>query len=140
MGYQELSCCLPVVQEFCECGPVMTEAEYHTPLQDVVARSYFRDVLVGLEYLHFQRIVHRDIKPSNILVAGDGRACIGDFGVSLLLKRDGEMLSDVAGELVLRTTHASNATQRAALCIICSREPHLVIRRNTGFYGTGALR
>ena len=84
----------------------MTEAEYHSPLPGEVARAYFRDVLVGLEYLHFQRIVHRDIKPSNILVAGDGRACIGDFGVSLMLKRDGELLADVAGACGVRSVWA----------------------------------
>jgi hypothetical protein len=46
-------------QDFCECGPVMTEAEYHTPLHPEIARAYFRDVLMGLEYLHFQRVIHR---------------------------------------------------------------------------------
>ena len=54
---------LYIVQEFCEAGAVMTEAEYNTPLDAEAARSYFRDVVKGLEYLFFQRIIHRDIKP-----------------------------------------------------------------------------
>jgi serine/threonine protein kinase len=49
----------PPAQDFCECGPVMTEAEYHTPLHPEIARAYLRDVLMGLEYLHFQRVIHR---------------------------------------------------------------------------------
>jgi [calcium/calmodulin-dependent protein kinase] kinase len=88
---------LYMVQEYCECGPIMTEAEYNTPLPAALARAYFRDILKGLEYLHFQRVIHRDLKPSNILVSKDGAAKIGDFGVSCLLKDDTELLTDVAG-------------------------------------------
>jgi len=34
----------------------------------------------GLEYAHSLHIWHRDIKPDNVLVAGDGRAMLGDWG------------------------------------------------------------
>ncbi len=34
----------------------------------------------GLEFAHRHDVIHRDIKPANILIAPDGRACIGDFG------------------------------------------------------------
>ncbi|KAF7998746.1 hypothetical protein HF325_006811 [Metschnikowia pulcherrima] len=45
-------------------------------------RRIFRDVLLGLEYLHMQGIVHRDIKPANLLVSSDYTVKILDFGVS----------------------------------------------------------
>ncbi|ODV60854.1 serine/threonine-protein kinase, partial [Ascoidea rubescens DSM 1968] len=46
------------------------------------ARAVFRDVLLGLEYLHYQGIIHRDIKPANLLLSKDNTVKISDFGVS----------------------------------------------------------
>lgn len=67
------------------------------PLDEETARKNFRDVVMGVEYLHYQRIVHRDIKPSNLLVASDGRIKIADLGVSAELRASGELLSGPAG-------------------------------------------
>ena len=39
------------------------------------------DVAEGLAYLH-PAVVHRDLKPQNILLDGQGRAKIADFGIS----------------------------------------------------------
>lgn len=39
-------------------------------------------ILLGLNYLHQQRIIHRDIKPSNILLDVQGNVKLCDFGVS----------------------------------------------------------
>ncbi|KAJ3120364.1 hypothetical protein HK098_004659 [Nowakowskiella sp. JEL0407] len=49
------------------------------------AREIFRDVICGLEYLHFQGIVHRDIKPANLLWTSTHRVKISDFGVSVFI-------------------------------------------------------
>ncbi|XP_043250505.1 serine/threonine-protein kinase mph1 [Colletes gigas] len=67
------------------------------PLDEETARKNFRDVVMGVEYLHYQRIVHRDIKPSNLLVDSDGRIKIADLGVSAELRASGELLSGPAG-------------------------------------------
>lgn len=46
-------------------------------------KKYFRDFLLGLDYLHnFANVVHRDIKPDNLLIGDMDELKIGDFGVS----------------------------------------------------------
>ncbi len=78
---------LYIVQEFVEHGPVMQEEEFVEATHPDAARQYMRDVVRGLEYLHFQRVLHRDIKPSNILVDDVG-AKLADFGTAKVLQRD----------------------------------------------------
>ncbi|KAJ3156861.1 hypothetical protein HDU86_003396 [Geranomyces michiganensis] len=50
------------------------------------ARRIFRDVVCGIDYLHYQGIVHRDIKPANLLWTSEGRVKISDFGVSVVVR------------------------------------------------------
>lgn len=39
-------------------------------------------ILSGLYFCHINRIIHRDLKPQNILVAGDLKLKLADFGLS----------------------------------------------------------
>uniref|UniRef100_A0A3Q2VTT9 calcium/calmodulin-dependent protein kinase n=1 Tax=Haplochromis burtoni TaxID=8153 RepID=A0A3Q2VTT9_HAPBU len=76
--------------------PVM-EVPTDSPLSEEQARLYFRDVILGIEYLHYQKIVHRDIKPSNLLLGDDGHVKIADFGVSNQFEGNDALLSSTAG-------------------------------------------
>ena len=49
-------------------------------LEEPVAKSYTRQLLIGLEYLHRNGIAHRDIKGANCLVGNDGVIKLADFG------------------------------------------------------------
>lgn len=38
-------------------------------------------VCEGLAYAHSRGVIHRDIKPANLLIRGDERVCVTDFGI-----------------------------------------------------------
>ena len=56
---------------------------YHTEI-DI---SY--DVALALAYLHAKFIIHRDLTSNNVLMVGDRRAKVCDFGMSKLISRQG---------------------------------------------------
>ncbi|KAA0701839.1 Calcium/calmodulin-dependent protein kinase kinase 1 [Triplophysa tibetana] len=87
---------LHMVFELVPKGPIM-EIPTDTPLTEDMARFYFRDVILGIEYLHYQKIIHRDIKPSNLLLGDDGHIKIADFGVSNEFEGHDALLSNSAG-------------------------------------------
>ncbi|XP_037728108.1 calcium/calmodulin-dependent protein kinase kinase 2-like isoform X2 [Drosophila subpulchrella] len=51
------------------------------PLSEERAWRIFRESLLGLEYLHHQKIIHADIKPGNLLLTECGHVKIADLGV-----------------------------------------------------------
>mmetsp|Transcript_8180 Transcript_8180/g.14573 ORF Transcript_8180/g.14573 Transcript_8180/m.14573 type:complete len:561 (-) Transcript_8180:225-1907(-) len=71
-----------LVIEYMARGVVMDSGKLEgvKPLSEEGVREIMRDVVNGLEYLHFNEVVHRDIKPDNLLRAGDGTVKLGDFG------------------------------------------------------------
>ena len=56
------------------------------PLDEAEALPWMRQVCDALTYLHTRTppIIHRDIKPENIIITGDSRAVLVDFGISKL--------------------------------------------------------
>ncbi|KAL7844065.1 hypothetical protein SRHO_G00226040 [Serrasalmus rhombeus] len=87
---------LYMVFELVKQGAVM-EVPTDKPLNEDQARFYFQDLLRGIEYLHYQKIIHRDVKPSNLLVGEDGHIKIADFGVSNQFEGADALLTSTVG-------------------------------------------
>jgi predicted Ser/Thr protein kinase len=62
------------------------------------AAEMMRDVALAVEYAHESGLVHRDIKPQNVLVAGDGKPYITDFGLAREL--EGAQTATATGSVV----------------------------------------
>lgn len=86
---------LYMVMEMCKKGVVMKVGleEQADPYDDEQCRCWFRDLILGIEYLHAQGIVHRDIKPDNCLLTSDDVLKVVDFGVSEMFARDSTMIT-----------------------------------------------
>lgn len=86
---------LYMVMEMCKKGVVMKVGleERADPYDDEHCRCWFRDLMLGIEYLHAQGIVHRDIKPDNCLVTCDDILKVVDFGVSEMFAKESDMFT-----------------------------------------------
>lgn len=61
------------------------------PVKPKVLKSWCRQVLSGLHYLHSREppIIHRDLKCENIFINGNnGQAKIGDLGLAVVKHRE----------------------------------------------------
>lgn len=56
--------------------------------------SIVMQVLDGLAYAHHNRLVHCDVTPGNIFLFPNGRAVLGDFGISMKLKGRAKTIED----------------------------------------------
>ncbi|RHZ61063.1 putative calcium/calmodulin dependent protein kinase [Aspergillus thermomutatus] len=86
---------LYMVMEMCKKGVIMKVGleERADPYSDEQCRCWFRDLILGIEYLHGQGIVHRDIKPDNCLLTNDDVLKVVDFGVSEMFEKDSDMFT-----------------------------------------------
>ncbi|POR39138.1 Protein kinase byr2 [Tolypocladium paradoxum] len=77
---------LNIFLEYVAGGSVQTMLNSYGALPEPLVRSFVRQILTGLSYLHNRDIIHRDIKGANILVDNKGTIKISDFGISKKLE------------------------------------------------------
>ncbi|MGW3417403.1 protein kinase domain-containing protein [Streptomyces phaeochromogenes] len=67
------------------------------PLSPARAAEIGAEILAALRAAHTAGVLHRDVKPANVLIAGDGRVVLTDFGIATVegdssLTRTGEVI------------------------------------------------
>ncbi len=68
----------------------------------------FREVCEAVRFAHANLVVHRDLKPANILVTGEGRPVLLDFGIAKLLDaEDADTAVTRADDRLLTPEHAA---------------------------------
>ncbi|KAG0047203.1 hypothetical protein BGZ83_007719 [Gryganskiella cystojenkinii] len=91
-----------LVLELCE--RVLVKQDHKTGVtndckDEVECNDLFRQLVLGIEYMHGQGVVHRDIKPENLLLIRDrDTGCpilkISDFGISRVFQQGQDMMID----------------------------------------------
>jgi eukaryotic-like serine/threonine-protein kinase len=86
----------------------MLVARGPVPLPDAI--HYARQILNALRFAHRKGVVHRDIKPHNVMVDGDSRLKVTDFGIA----RAGASQMTEAGAIVGTAQYLSPEQARGA--------------------------
>lgn len=88
---------LYMVLEYVEGNPISYISHKQGQTDEKTARSYFKDIIAGVIYLHSHNIIHGDIKPENLLLTGNGRVKIGDFSFSQAFEDENDQLQRCPG-------------------------------------------
>uniref|UniRef100_A0A060TGZ8 non-specific serine/threonine protein kinase n=1 Tax=Blastobotrys adeninivorans TaxID=409370 RepID=A0A060TGZ8_BLAAD len=68
------------VMEYCAGGDLYSLILAAGKLEYIEADCFFKQILVGVNYMHSMGVAHRDLKPENILLTSHGAVKITDFG------------------------------------------------------------
>ena len=86
--------------ELVEGGTLADGLRTNEPLAWEQAVEYLLQVTHGLRHAHERGIIHRDIKPANLLLDGEGRVKIADFGLAKPIEEGGDVELTAAGSFM----------------------------------------
>jgi len=69
-----------LVLEFAENGELYKLLQKYGPFTELKAARYISQIADALIYLQKKKVIHRDMKPENILLSGNDKIKISDFG------------------------------------------------------------
>ena len=81
-----------LVLEHTQGGELFDILYYTSKLEPIIARTYFKQMINGIEACHNAQVVHRDLKPQNLLLDSQYNLKIADFGLSTIIQSDGDAM------------------------------------------------
>lgn len=122
---------LCIVMELCDRGDLSRmirkqKERLGTPLPEDRIWHIAIQIMIGVAYLHSQRVLHRDLKSANVFLCSNNRVKIGDLGVARVLGTETNFAKTVCGtpyyfspELVEGFPYNEKSDIWALGCILC---------------------
>ena len=89
-----------IIMEYINGGNLFSFVKKRRKLSEKTAKFLFRQIILGIKYIHEQNIVHRDIKLENLLIDLNNNVKICDFGIGRKIKNKNQLLHDQCGTLM----------------------------------------
>lgn len=86
-----------VILELCRKKSLMELHKRRQAITEPETRYFMRQMLLGCQYLHENKIIHRDLKLGNVFLNDDLEIKIGDFGLATKVDFDGEKKRTLCG-------------------------------------------
>ncbi len=78
------------VMEYCSGGSLDALIARRGGIPQGEALALFGQMALALAYMHSRRMLHLDLKPANVMLRGDGRPVLIDFGLAKQFDKNGE--------------------------------------------------
>ena len=115
---------LYLIMEYCPGGDLGKQIKIKRKFSEAEAKLYIAEVIVAIEYLHYNKIIFRDLKPENIVLDARGHVKLTDFGLS----------KENVGDLFNNTSFVGSIAYLAPE--ILKKQPH---SKSLDWYLTGVL-
>ena len=86
-----------IIMEYINGGNLFSFLKKRRKVSEKTAKFLFKQIILGIKYMHKQNIVHRDIKLENILIDLNNNIKICDFGIGRVLSSPDQKLYDQCG-------------------------------------------
>ena len=86
-----------IIMEYINGGNLFSFLKKHRTVSEKTAKLLYKQIILGIKYMHEQNIVHRDIKLENILIDLNNNIKICDFGIGRVLSSPDQPLFDQCG-------------------------------------------
>ncbi|XP_017776444.1 PREDICTED: eIF-2-alpha kinase GCN2-like isoform X2 [Nicrophorus vespilloides] len=73
---------LYIQMEFCEKKTLSEAIQDGLESDPRTMWRFFKEIAMGLSFIHSKRLIHRDMKPNNVLICKNNKIKIGDFGLA----------------------------------------------------------